>query len=249
MDFLPQRSQIFNLPLDRVNLTQILEIIKNFILERRTHQIVTLNSLMVNASLKDKELCRILQNADLVIADSIGIFWAMKFLGKPLPEVTPGIDLLFELCKMSKREGYRIYLLGARKEVIEKTVRQLKETFSEIKIVGYQHGYFTSNEEKEIIQEIKNFSPDILFVGLGSPRQEKWIATHLKELDVKVAIGVGGSFDIISGKLKRAPIRLRWMGLEWLYRLYQEPQRIKRVIQLPIFVFRVVKHKFSDANR
>ncbi|HCJ65762.1 MAG TPA: glycosyltransferase [Elusimicrobia bacterium] len=240
MNFLPQRSQIFNLPIDQVTLIQTLQISKDFILEKKTHQIVTLNSLMVNQSFKDKGMCGILQRADLVVADSVGIFWAMKFLGKPLPKVIPGIDLMLELCKMSEREGYRIYLLGAKEEIVEKTVFQLKKMFPQLKIIGHHHGYFSPAEEKKIIREIKDLSLDILFVGLGSPRQEKWISAYLKELDVNLAIGVGGSFDIISGKLKRAPVRLRRMSLEWLYRCYQEPWRIKRIIHLPVFIFRVI---------
>ncbi len=121
--------------------------------------------------------------------------------------------------------------------------------YPQLKIAGHRHGYFSSTEEKEIIREIGDLSPDILFVGLGSPRQEKWIFAHLKELNVNSALGIGGSFDVISNKLKRAPVFLRRMNLEWLYRCYQEPSRIKRIIRLPVFIFRVIKYKYCDANR
>lgn len=242
---LPTRSQILTLPIDRVTLTQILQIIKNFIRSKKAHQIITLNSLMVNESFKDGEIGEILHRADLVLADSIGIFWAMRFLGKPLPEVIPGIDLIFELCKMSEREGYRIYLLGAKEEIIERTVLRLKKIFPQLKLVGYRHGYFASDEEKEVTREIKNLSPDILFVGLGSPKQEKWIFAHLRELNISLAIGVGGSFDIISGRLSRAPRWMRILGVEWLYRFLQEPWRIKKIVNLPIFVFRVILSRIS----
>lgn len=237
---LAPRNQIFGIPLHPFTLPQIIEILKNFIQEKKPHQVVTLNSLMANDAYRDSQLRKILAQSDLVICDSIGIFWAMQFLGKPIPAVIPGIDLMYELCKISEREGYRIYLLGGEKEVIEKTVLRLKERFPQIKFAGWQDGYFSPEEEKEIVREIRNLSPDILFLALGSPKQEKWANAYLKELNTNLVIGLGGSFDIISGKLRRAPVRLRRIGLEWLFRLYQEPRRIKKIIQLPVFVSRVI---------
>jgi len=237
---LPLRKQILGLPIDSLTFLQTLRVLKNFLQEKKPHQVVTLNSLMVNDALRDPELKKILEQADLVICDSVGIFWAMKFLTKPLPEIIPGIKLMYELCKISEKEGYRIYLLGGKKEVVEGMVGELKKLFPRIKLVGWYNGYFSLVEEKEIIQEIKNVSPDMIFLALGSPKQEKWANAHLKELNVRLVTGVGGSFDIISGKLRRAPKLFRKLGLEWLYRLYQEPWRIKRIVRLPIFVFRIV---------
>ncbi len=236
----PQRTQIFNLPIDKVSLQQAIEIIDKFIEEKKIHQVITLNSLMVSEAFRDQQLFKIIQRAELVLVDSVGIFWATKLLGKPVPELIPGIDFLLELCKISVRKKFRLYLLGGKRKIIEETAKNLKKRFTELNIVGYQHGHFPLEEEKRIVSVIRQLNPDILFVGLGSPRQEKWIAGNLEELNVPVVIGVGGSFDIISGKLKRAPRLMRKFGLEWLYRFYQEPWRIKRIVNLPIFVFRVI---------
>ncbi len=246
---LPPPARILGIPVHKVTFDTVLQIIENFINQSEVHQIVTLNSLMLNTALIDLELQEIVKNASLVLADSAGIFWAAHFLNDPLPELIPGIDLVLKLCQLAATKKYRIYLLGARKETVEKTVENIKKIFSGISITGFRDGYFLADEEKEIISQIRKLSPHILFVALGSPRQEKWIAKNLKELNVPVVIGVGGSFDIISGKLSRAPRWMNYFSLEWSYRLLQEPWRIKRIIQLPIFVFRVIKYKCYDANR
>lgn len=236
----PQRTQIFNLPIDKVSLQQAIEIIDKFIEEKKPHQVITLNSLMVNEAFKDQQFSKIIQRAELVLVDSVGIFWVTRLLGKPAPELIPGIDFLLELCKISVRKKFRLYLLGGKRKIIEETAKNLKKRFTELNVVGYQHGYFPLAEEKKIVSAIKQLNPDMLFVGLGSPRQEKWIARNLEELNVPVVIGVGGSFDIISGRLSRAPHWMHILGVEWLYRFLQEPWRIKRIVNLPIFVFRVI---------
>lgn len=238
-------SNILGIRTDKVTLFQAIQIIKNFIQEKKSHRVVTLNSLMLNQASRDQELLGIFQQANLIISDSIGIYWAAKFLGEPLPEIITGIDLLLKLCELAEQKGYRIYLFGAKEKVIKQTVENLRKDFPDIKIVGYHSGYFLSEAENDIVEEISNLHPDILFVGLGSPKQEKWIGQNLERLGTPVAIGVGGSFDIISGKLKRAPRWMRVLGLEWFYRVLQEPWRIKRIIHLPIFIFRVIKFKYS----
>jgi N-acetylglucosaminyldiphosphoundecaprenol N-acetyl-beta-D-mannosaminyltransferase len=215
------------------------------IIERRTpSQIVTLNALMYNHSLDDTSLARTVSGAAIVVADSVGIAWAARFLNNIAVERTPGIDLINKLCVLAVANGYSLFLLGSRPGVALKSADQLRARFPGIVIAGAQHGFFGINEEPALAASIHAARPDILLVGLEIPRQEKWIAEHREELGVPVIMGVGGSFDVIAGDLKRAP---RWMqraGLEWLFRVVLQPWRLFRIKDLPMFVIHILKLKF-----
>lgn len=223
------------------NKNEVLRKIDEFINTKTPHYIVTLNTFGFTLSQKDEEFKNIINFADIVIPDGIGIILAAKILQNVKLRKITGIDLIEDLFKISKYKGWTFYLLGAKKGIINKCVENLKEKYPYLKIVGARCGYFEEEEEKNIIEEIKEKKPDILLVGMGMPKQEKWIYKHRKELNVPVSIGVGGSFDVLSGEVKRAPVFIQKIGAEWLYRTIKEPWRIKRLVPIPEFIFLIIK--------
>ena len=240
------RVKILEAYIDDLGVDDVLKLIEKFIKQDKPHRLITANSLMVNRISKDSKLKEAFDKADLVVADSIGIVWASKFLGySSLPRI-PGIDLMDGICALSMSKGYKIYLLGSYKGIVEKAAKNLLKKFPSLNIVGTHHGYFLrSLEEKKIIQDIKKAHPDILFVGINVPEQEKWIKKHQDELNVPLCMGIGGSFDVISSRLKRAPLWIRRIGLEWIYRFILQPWRIVRICNLPVFAYKVIQQKIG----
>lgn len=198
--------------------------------------IVTPNPELVVIANKDKSYKKVLNNANLALPDGVGIMWAGKVLGVSLKEKITGIGLVESLCRKVAKRPITVGFLGGRPQIAEETAECLKKRYFGLKI-----GFFGS--------EIKDFGDlkgtDVLFVAFGSPKQEFWIAKNLNKLPVRVAIGVGGAFDMISGKVSRAPLWVRNIGLEWLFRLIIQPWRIKRQLSLLLFIFLVIKEKFS----
>jgi len=237
------RIKISDIFIDNLEWDRIASIIEKFIRSQKAHQIVTANSLMVNSMGRDPELREAFHNADLVLADSIGIIWASEFLGYGKLARIPGIELMLKFCGLAASRGYSVYLLGSHEFVLRKAAENLKGKFPGLRIVGMRHGYFEQGEDGRILKEIRNLKPDFLFVGIGTPRGEKWIYKNLQELNVPVCMGIGGSLDVISGRLRRAPGWLCQRGFEWTYRLFQEPWRIVRLPGLLCFVWKVIKQK------
>jgi len=241
------RILLGEIPLNIISLEETLQYIEDIITEdKKYNQIVTLNSLMYNFTFKDIELKECIKNASLVIPDSIGICIACFILSGYKLKRIPGIDLMLYLCEKAEKNKWKIFLLGTKPEVIPETALNLKKFFPNLNIAGFHHGFFDKKEEEEIVKEIENTKPNILFVGLDISRQEKWIYRNLKKLQVNIAMGVGGSFDVISGKLNRAPILFRKAGLEWFYRFLQEPSRIRRIKDLPVFIWRIFLLKLKS---
>jgi len=162
-------------------------------------------------------------------------------LGQPFPERVSGVDLVERLTRLSHAKGYRLYLLGAAPGVAERAAQNLLACYPNAQIVGVQHGYFTSADEPAIVAQVAAAQPDVLLVGMGMPRQEKWAWRHRQQLGASVMIGVGGSFDVYGGVVKRAPKWLQRIGGEWLWRLIQDPRKIKKVRNLPRFAWRVLR--------
>jgi N-acetylglucosaminyldiphosphoundecaprenol N-acetyl-beta-D-mannosaminyltransferase len=223
--------------------------IDEFVKSKSPHLIVTPDSGAIVKAQKDKEFLEIINTADLVTPDEKGILFAAKIFNQPFYERISGIDLMQKICEKAEIEEYLIFLLGAKEGVAEKCAENLKNIYPKLKIVGTHHGYFSEDEEKDVIKKIKSQKPDVLFVAMGIPKQEKWINKNLKELNVPVCIGVGGSFDVISGRLKRAPKWMQDFGLEWLFRTIQEPKRILRIFDLPKFIFMIFKTKYIQKTR
>jgi N-acetylglucosaminyldiphosphoundecaprenol N-acetyl-beta-D-mannosaminyltransferase len=241
------RIQVLGLPVDRFTLQEACERVIQTLAERDAGpqpplHVVTMNAEMAIQALQDSELKAIISQAGLVTPDGVGIVWAMRrrLGGQPIAKVA-GIELVDCLASRSAALGYRIYLLGGQPGIPEAAAEALKIRYPGLTIVGHHHGYFGAAEESGILERIKETAPDILLVALGVPRQEKWISRQQGELKVPVAIGVGGSFDVFAGRVRRAPAAFQRLQLEWLYRVMQEPWRLKRLrATLPAFVYRVL---------
>lgn len=244
------KIRILDANVDNLELKEIIDRVKGFVQSGRPNMIITANSLMVNCISGDNRLKKVFDEAALVLADSVGIVWASKCLGEPALKRIPGIDLMIEICSLAARKNYSLYLLGAHNKIVEKAAEELRKKLPSLKIAGTHHGYFTgsANDERDVIREIKETRPDILFVGMDVPRQEKWLHEHMEELGVSVCMGIGGSFDVISGRFERAPLWVRRMGLEWAYRFLLQPWRITRLIKLPVFVYKVFRQKHSSVK-
>lgn len=237
------RFVIFDVPIDKVNMKQAVDTVEKFLSEDRLHMIATPNAEIVMMAQKDPEYKEILNKTDLNVPDGSGVIFASKIYKEELPQRVAGFDLMMELIKVAAEKKYKIYLLGAKSDVVKGAYLNLKRQYSEIDIVGFHDGYFSKDDEAEIIKDINEKNTDLLFVALGAPKQEKWIYENKNRLKAKVAIGVGGSFDVIAGKVTRAPEIYRKLGLEWFYRLLKEPWRYKRMMALPKFAVKVLFSK------
>ncbi len=208
----------------------------------QTHgQVVTINPEMIEYGNKNSEFKNLINNAELVVPDGIGVKVGLKILGTSVERI-PGIDLGKAILKRAQYLKKTVALVGAQQDVIENAVVNLKFEMADLNIVYYRDGYFT--DENEVKQELLSKSPDVVLVALGSPKQEFFINSIKKQLPESVFIGLGGSFDVWAGKVKRAPKIFRNLGLEWLYRIVTEPERIKRVFPtLPLFIIKVIKER------
>lgn len=204
----------------------------------KSNMIVTLGTEMIMAAKNDSSLKELINGAELVCADGIGVVWASGLRGEKIRERAAGIEVLEETVKSSVSSGRKIFFLGASPGIAEKAAERLRLKYPGCNICGTYHGYF--KDDSEPFEHIRKASPDILFIALGFPKQEKWYLKYGSELGVPVGVGVGGSFDVLSGKLDRAPEWMRKMGLEWFYRLLREPSRWKRMLSLPLFVLEVI---------
>ncbi|MDO4563297.1 MAG: WecB/TagA/CpsF family glycosyltransferase [Clostridia bacterium] len=200
--------------------------------------IVTPNSEMILAASRDEEFCRVLNSADMVVPDGIGVVYAAKLVGRPLSERVAGFDLVCELLSRIAGTEHTVYFLGAKPTVAEKAAEKCRECYPGIRIVGTHDGYFKNDDE--VIAEINALSPALLVVCLGFPRQEKWMIKNRERLNIKLAIGAGGTLDVLAGNSTRAPEFYQKHGIEWLYRLKKEPSRIIRMTALPRFALKVI---------
>lgn len=235
---------MFGLRIDNVNRREALRYAENFFEEDRFHYIVTLNPEGVVIAQDNKIFNSAVNDADLVVADGSWLVRAVKFLGGAMKERVAGIDLLLDILNLCKEKRYPVYLLGAKEDTIVSAKKRLEDMFPGIRILGFHNGYFDMEEEARIVEEIRSLKPYFLVVGLGMPKQEIWISQH-KDLPVRLAIGVGGSFDVISGDIPRAPYWMQVTGLEWLYRILKDPRRIKRLSFIPKFFLLVLKGKLG----
>lgn len=237
------RIAVLNVMIDVVTMKEAVTTVKQFVLQKKPHLIVTPNAEMIMMANKDKQLAHIINKADLVIPDGAGVVWAARYQGNLMPERVAGYDLVQCLLREAVNEKYRIYLFGGAPGVADKARKIAEDRFPGVKIVGTRNGFFNKQEEAEILNEIKTCQPDILLVALGVPRQEKWLDEYKDELRVPAAIGVGGTFDVMAGLVQRAPLWMQRSNLEWLFRLLSEPKRAIRMLALPHFVIKVMTTK------
>ncbi len=231
---------ILGVRVDPLTFDQALACVEAFIADGRPHQIVTVNPEFVMTAQSDAEFRRIINTSALALPDGVGICWASRRLGRPLPERIPGVELVERLAGLSAEHGYRLFLLGAMPGVADKTVEVLRVRYPGLVVVGTYAGSPRQEDEGPIVARIQAARPHILFVAYGAPAQDHWIARNLDRLGVSVCIGIGGSFDYIAGVHARAPRWLRRLGLEWLHRLVTQPWRWRRMLALPRFAWRVL---------
>lgn len=227
----------------RMNLQQVLDWVRIMVEQGRPRHVVTANAEIIYKSYREPDFAAILGKADLVTADGFGVVLASRILGQNLQERVTGIELIQGIFSIAEEKGWGIYFLGARPEVVEKTVLNVLSKHPMLRVAGYHHGYYSQEETAEVVSNISKAKPDILLAALGVPRQEVFIQENLKNLNIPISIGVGGSFDVLAGVVKRAPLWMQRYGLEWLYRLIKEPWRLKRMMALPKFLLAVSGQK------
>lgn len=236
---------ILGIPIDRVTCEQAGQRTKQLIEEshKSCKMVFAPNTEFIMTAQKDKEFFDILQESELSTPDSVGVMWGAKLQKKFFPERIPGQAYFRKIVELSNQEGITIYLLGGEPGIAEKARDNLVEKFPHVKIVGVHHGFFDEQEEQDVINEINQLQPNVLFVALGAPRQEKWIYQNRARLKVDVAAGQGGTYDYEAGKVKRAPSIVQKLGIEWLWRLLMQPKRIIRMRVLPIYLIKLILKK------
>ena len=235
-----EKVNILGVNVDMVNIEESADIILRFLDEDGFRRVFTPNSEIIMMAYEDAEFKKALNKADLLTADGIGVVYASKILGKPISERAAGFDIAKSVLSKIAKTGHKLYLFGAKPGIAECAKAKIEEEYPGIKIVGTHNGYFKSKDVPEIIDDINNSGADLLFVCLGAPAQEKWIDENADKLNVKVAMGIGGSLDVFAGHVERAPEFYCKHGLEWFYRLKKEPWRAKRMMALPKFAVTVM---------
>jgi N-acetylglucosaminyldiphosphoundecaprenol N-acetyl-beta-D-mannosaminyltransferase len=234
---------ILGVRVDAIAFDQVLDCIEHFIVSGLSHQIVTVNPEFVMAAQSDVEFRHIINGAALALPDGVGILWASRRLGQPLPDRIPGVDLVERLAALSARRGYRLFFLGAMPGVADKAARVLHQRYPGLVIAGTHSGSPRPEDDQGIVAQVCAAQPQVLLVAYGAPAQDRWIARNLDRVGVPVCIGVGGAFDYLAGVYPRAPKWLRQLGLEWLHRLITQPWRWRRMLALPRFVWLVLSNR------
>ena len=241
------RINLMGCPVDSLDMQQTIQKIEEYIASGNMCQHVVVNASKFVEMNRDKHLRKIISNCDMINADGMPIVWASKILGNPLPCRVAGVDLFQNLIGVCADKGYKPFFFGARKEVVAKVVNELKDRYPKLEIAGYRNGYYSESEEQSIAKQIQNSKADMLFVGFSSPMKEKFLNKWMPKMQVPFCMGVGGSFDIVAGKTKRAPLWMQESGMEWFYRILQEPKRMwKRYAKTnPKFVWMVLKEIYK----
>ena len=226
--------------LDLLDQDAATEAVLRFAHEGAGAQVVTLGTEMVVYAQHDSAFRAVINSSALSLCDTVGVLAVARRRGAQLNERVTGVELMERLCQRAAAEGLPVYLFGGAEGVAADAAAILEVSFPGLIIAGARNGFYTSEEEPAIVETIRNSGARILFVGLGSPRQEMWLARNLRASGCGAGIGVGGSFDVISGRVKRAPMIWRQLGIEWLYRLIRDPRRLRRQLALPYFIWLVV---------
>lgn len=231
------RAEILNCQIDRLDMAQTLARCEELIAKRDFAQHVAINAAKLVAMQDDPELRAIIERCEIVSADGQAVVWASRMLGDPLPERVAGIDLMQELLALAERQGFRVFILGAKSDVLSTAVERIHERHPNLQLAGARDGYFTDDEFAAVAEEVRAARADILFVAISSPKKEYWLGRYGRHIDVPFVMGVGGSIDVLSGLTQRAPRLMQRVGLEWLYRLAQEPRRLWRRYAVTNFRF------------
>lgn len=242
---LSDEVRILDIRIDNLTMSESIEIMLNRMDGDRPGQVCFVNADCANIAFRDEEYRRVLNSADLTLADGIGLKIAGKFLGRDIKQNVNGTDLFPRLCEALSGTGKGLYLFGARPGVAEAVRAWVNEHYPGTIVSGCHHGFYPPEQEPEVLAGVRASGASIMLVALGAPRQDKWISTRLQQTGVKIAIGVGGQFDFYSGNVRRAPLWMREIGFEWLYRVIQEPGRMwkRYFIGNAVFLWRVLREK------
>lgn len=240
-----ERIDLLGVPIDRISMDSVISEIRGFISRGESRMIITADASAVVIAHDDADFMKIINEADIVTPDGTGILLASRILKLGIEQKVSGVDLARRLCELSGKEGFSIYFWGAAPGIVDEAVSNMKQAYPDINIAGSRHGFFKKYEEEAIVNEIASSGTNVLFVAMGIPLQEKIIKRNLAKTGVNVAIGVGGTLDVFSGRIERAPIWMQNNGLEWLHRLWKNPKKISKVALLPRFMFMVIAKKLG----
>lgn len=245
-----QTRTVLGIPLAAATLDEAVDLVHHVIATRSSLQIGVVNAAKIVNMRRDERLKESVLSSDVVFADGVSVVWASRLLRRPLPERVAGIDLMHGMLARGSRHGYRVYCLGATDDVLQRATARIAADYPGVQIVGCRHGYFTEAEEAAVAGDIATARPDILLVAMTSPKKENFLARWGDRLQVHVCHGVGGSFDVLAGKVERAPRLWQQLGLEWLYRVKQEPRRLWRryLVTNTLFVLLVARELFGQGN-
>lgn len=234
------KVNILGVNVDMVTIPEAADCIMRFLDEDKLHAVYTPNSEIIMHAYKNADFADLLNRAELLTADGIGVVYASKILKKPIKERAAGYDIARQVLSKMNYTDHKLFLFGGKPGVAEEAKKNLLKDYPELNIVGERNGYFKSEEEAEIVEQINASGADIVFVCLGAPKQEEWIDRNRDKLNVRVAMGIGGSLDVFAGRVERAPEIFCKTGMEWFYRLCKEPWRIGRMMELPKFAATVI---------
>ncbi|WPC17395.1 WecB/TagA/CpsF family glycosyltransferase [Pediococcus inopinatus] len=241
------RIKILNTTIDVLTEQQTVDLVEKYVLRKEPLHLIGVNADKINSLNSNPRIAKIVNSCGVINADGASVVLASKILNVPLPERVAGIDLMQKLIRLSAKKNYSVYFLGAKKRIVEKTAEVIQGQYPELNIVGVHDGYINESEWMEISRELNEVHPDFIFVGITSPLKEYLVEFLQSKGNRGVFMGVGGSFDVISGMISRAPIWMQKMNLEWLYRVIQEPKRLfKRYLVGNVkFIKNVIKEKVS----
>ncbi|MCQ2372957.1 MAG: WecB/TagA/CpsF family glycosyltransferase [Phascolarctobacterium sp.] len=234
--------KILGVPVHPYTMSEVVEELNKRIVAQEQTFVVTANAEIIMACQEDDSYNKIVSNAEIILPDGAGAVWAGRHLGNKVPERVAGFDLYLELMQLCAEKGYKAFFFGSAPGVADAAKAVCEERYPGVQIVGVRNGYFKDNEVPEIIEEINKSGAQLLFAALGAPKQEKWLAANRDKLNSIVLMGIGGSFDVLAGKMQRAPKWMQDASLEWLFRLYKQPSRFMRMMALPKFVIEVFIH-------
>lgn len=223
-----ERITMMGCQVDNLTMEETLQKIDGFIQSGKPHQHVVVNVDKLVKAAHDAELRRIINQCALINVDGMPVVWASRLLGKPLKERVAGVDLFESLMQRSSRTGWRVFLLGAREEVVSEVKRQYEIKYPGLTVCGYRNGYWKPEEEAGVVEQVRAAKADLLFVAISSPKKEHFLGQYQEHMKIPFAMGVGGTFDVAVGRVKRAPLWMQKSGLEWFYRFLQEPRRMFR---------------------
>lgn len=241
---------VFNIKIHPATLNEFVQFIKQSLIQKKRLVQFGVNSATVNEATDNIEFCRVINSADLLNIDGMSVVWALRLLGYRIPERVATPDLAEGVLEMAAEQNFSVYLFGATESVLTLCIERLKKQYPELRIAGWRNGYYSPDEENLIIEQINQSSADILLIGISSPKKEMLYGRYREILHAKYILGVGGFFDILSGRTKRAPKWLQNIGLEWVFRLIQEPRRMwkRYLIGNNRFLMTLLREKYKNKS-